>query len=554
MLNRIRENNLRKIVSPVSAGVLTAAMLLGTLPAGTGEAAAKEQPDIKAKNVIMLIPDGMSMDGTTLARWYNGGEALALDEMASGLVRTYSADAAIADSAPAGTAFATGYKSHTGYVGVLPDQNTMPGLPALAPGDAKKPVANVLEAAKLANKSTGIIATSEIMHATPADFSAHYPDRSNYDALSEQQVYAGIDVVLGGGAQYFTPEGRKDGENLLNVIHTQGYNVVTNTAELQASHTGKVWGMFADKAMDYDMDRNPVEQPSIAEMTAKAIELLSKDEDGFFLMVEGSKVDWAAHANDPMGIISDVNAFDDAVAEALKFAKEDQNTLVIATTDHGNGGLTIGDRETTSTYDELPLSTFIDPLKKAKVTGEGLEKKLNSDRSNIAEVMSEYFGITDLTAEETAAIRAAKAGSMNSVVGPMISKRAHIGWTSGGHTGGEVVLYSYAPGGKQLTGVVENTDIARYMESAMGLDLSAVTNRLFVPAEEAFTTRGATVTWDNSDEKNPVIVVTKGTDTLRLPVYKNTAQLNGKTVRLEGNIIFNGEKAFVPQQAIDLIS
>ncbi|MCL9661473.1 alkaline phosphatase [Paenibacillus hunanensis] len=551
MMSTMKKQGKRKVAS-VMAGVLASSMLL-TFPAGVSDAAAKEQPEIKAKNVIMLIPDGMAQDATALARWYNGGEMLALDEMASGLVRTYSADAAIADSAPAGTAFATGYKSHTGYVGVLPDQNTMPGLKPIAPGDAKRPVANLVEAAKLSNKATGIIATSEIMHATPADFSAHYPDRSNYDALSEQQVYAGIDVVLGGGAQYFTAAGRKDGEDLTAAIHRLGYNVVTDTAGLKAASNGKVWGMFANKAMDYDMDRDPAKQPSLAEMTSKAIEILSKDQDGFFLMVEGSKVDWSAHANDPIGIISDVNAFDKAVAEALAFAKKDGNTLVIASTDHMNGGLTIGDRETSNNYDELPLSTFIDPLKKAKVTGEGIEKLLNSDRSNIVQVMSESFGITDLTADEIAAIKATKAGSMNYTVGPIISKRAHIGWTSNGHTGGDVVLYSYGPGGKQLTGLVENTDLARYMESALGLNLASVTQQLFVPAEATFAAKGATVTWDRTDERNPVMVVTKGSDTLRLPVYKNTAILNDKTINLNGTIVFNGEKTFVPQTAIDLI-
>ncbi len=552
MIMSTMKQQMKRKGASVVAGTLAAALLFG-MPATIGDAAAKQQPEIKAKNVIMLIPDGMAQDATALARWYNGGELLALDEMASGLVRTYSADAAIADSAPAGTAFATGYKSHTGYVGVLPDRNTMPGLKALKAGDEKRPVANILEAAKLSNKATGIIATSEIMHATPADFSAHYPDRSNYDALSEQQVYAGIDVVLGGGAQYFTAAGRKDGEDLTAAIHRLGYNVVTDTAGLKAAGNGKVWGMFADKGMDYDIDRDPAKQPSLAEMTSKAIDILSQDKDGFFLMVEGSKIDWAAHANDPIGIISDVNAFDKAVAQALAFAKKDGNTLVIASTDHMNGGLTIGDRDTSKTYDKLPLSTFIDPLKKAKVTGEGLEKLFNSDRSNIVQVMSDNFGITDLTADEIAAIKDTKAGSMNYTVGPMISKRAHIGWTSNGHTGGDVVLYSYGPGGKQLTGLVENTDIARYMEAALGLNLAAVTEQLFVPAEQAFAAKGATVTWDRTDERNPVMVVTKASDTLRLPVYKNIASLNGKTVNLNGTIIFNGEKTFVPQAAINLI-
>lgn len=526
------------------------ASILTTGPGSAHALGVNEAP--QAKNVILLIPDGMAPDATALARWYQGGTPLALDEMASGLVRTHSADAAIADSAPAGTAFATGHKSHTGYVGVLPDVADMPGQTAIAAEDAKKPVASVLEAAKLAGKATGIIATSEIMHATPADFSAHYPDRSNYDALSEQQVYNGIDVVLGGGSLYFTPEGRKDGEDLVQAIKSAGYHYVTTPAELKASNSNKLWGLFAPKALDYDMDRDPAEQPSLADMTKKAIDVLSRDEDGFFLMVEGSKVDWAAHANDPTGIISDVLAFDEAVETALSFAKQDRNTVVLAVTDHGNGGLTIGSADTTKTYDEEPLSTFIGPLSKAKLTGEGLEAMLDENRSNVREVMEEYWGITDLTDAEEQAIRKGE-NSLNYIVGPMISKRARIGWTTGGHTGGDVILYSYLPGNERLTGVLDNTDIAKFMAAALGVDLNATTDRLFVPARQAFEAKQAKVTLNEEDPQNPVLVVTKGSDTLKLPVFKNMADLNGQRTSLEGVVVYNGENVFVPQQAVDLI-
>lgn len=546
----MKKRHTRTVKIMLSLAIASGALASSTTVSGPA-LAATTAPTVK--NVILLIPDGMSQDGTTLARWYKGGSPLALDEMASGLVRTYSADAAIADSAPAGTAFATGHKSHTGYVGVLPDNNDMPGLAPIKPGDEKKPVANIVEAARLAGKSTGIISTSEVMHATPADFSAHYPDRSNYDALSKQQVYNGLDVVLGGGSKYFMPEGRKDQQNLLKVIEQSGYDYVTTPAEMKASESGKLWGLFATGALTYDMDRDASKQPSLAEMTSKAIEVLSKNEQGFFLMVEGSKVDWAAHANDPVGIISDVLAFDDAVKTALDFAKKDQNTIVIATTDHGNGGITIGNRDTTKTYDTEPLSTFIAPLKRAKLTGEGVESMLNEDRSNVEEVMSKYYGISDLTQEEVQAIREASAGRLNYVIGPMISNRARIGWTSGGHTGGDVTLYTYLPGDERWTGVRENTEIARYMAHALSLDLDAVTKRLFVPAREGFAAKGAEIKWDNSDPKNPVIVVTKGDTKLRLPVYTSIAELNGKQLELEGVIVYNGEKSFVPQQAIDLI-
>ncbi|MGG4206140.1 alkaline phosphatase [Paenibacillus jamilae] len=526
-----------------SVAALVATMMLAV----SGGTAMAVEKDTSIKNVIILIPDGMANDATALARWYKGS-SLTLDSMASGMVRTHSADAPIADSAPAGTAFATGHKSHTGYVGVLPDEATMPGQQPIAAGDAKKPVASILEASKLAGKSTGIIATSEIMHATPADFTAHYPDRKNYDALSMQQAYNGVDVVLGGGGKFLEAAGRKDGQDLVAQIKDQGYDFVTTPEGLKNSTSSKLWGSFSPEALAYNLDRDASKEPSLAEMTSKAIDVLSKNDKGFFLMVEGSKVDWAAHANDPTGIISDVLSFDDAVKVAVDYAKQNQNTVVVAVTDHGNGGLTIGSSDTTSNYDKTPLASFIDPLKKAKLTGEGLEAKLNADRSNIKEVLSTYFGITDLTDEEVKTIKDAKEGSMNYAVGPIISKRANIGWTTGGHTGGDVVLYTYAPNGDRPTGVIDNTDVNKYMTRVLGLDLGTVSKQLFVPAKAAFEAKGAKFTADTK-----VITVTKGSNKLELPVYKNVATLNGKNTTLNGVVVFNGVDYFVPQQAIDLI-
>ncbi|WCM59301.1 alkaline phosphatase [Paenibacillus polymyxa] len=526
-----------------SVAALVATMMLAV----SGGTAMAVEKDTSIKNVIILIPDGMANDATALARWYKGS-SLTLDSMASGMVRTHSADAPIADSAPAGTAFATGHKSHTGYVGVLPDEATMPGQQPIAAGDAKKPVASILEASRLAGKSTGIIATSEIMHATPADFTAHYPDRKNYDALSMQQAYNGVDVVLGGGGKFLEAAGRKDGQDLVAQIKDQGYDFVTTPEGLKNSTSSKLWGSFSPEALAYNLDRDASKEPSLAEMTSKAIDVLSKNDKGFFLMVEGSKVDWAAHANDPTGIISDVLSFDDAVKVAVDYAKQNQNTVVVAVTDHGNGGLTIGSSDTTSNYDKTPLASFIDPLKKAKLTGEGLEAKLNADRSNIKEVLSTYFGITDLTDEEVKTIKDAKEGSMNYAVGPIISKRANIGWTTGGHTGGDVVLYTYAPSGDRPTGVIDNTDVNKYMTRVLGLDLDTVSKQLFVPAKAAFEAKGAKFTADTK-----VITVTKGSNKLELPVYKNVATLNGKNTTLNGVVVFNGVDYFVPQQAIDLI-
>ena len=534
--------------------LLSTVMIFGSLhcTALANEGVSAQTDSVK--NVILLIPDGQSVGGTTLARWYNGGKPLAVDEMACGLVRTYSSDAAIADSAPSGTAMATGFKSHTGFVGVLPDVNTMPGMNPLAKGDERKPIASVLEAAQLAGKSTGIIATSEIMHATPADFTAHDPSRKNYDNLSEQQVYQDIDVVLGSGEKYFTKELRGDGEDLVSEIKNLGYDYVTSIEEMNSSDSEKIWGMFAPVDMAYDFDRDPSKEPSLAEMTSKAISTLSKNENGFFLLVEGSKVDWAAHANDPIGVISDTLAFDDAVKVALDFAKKDGNTVVISVTDHGNGGITIGNTATDSNYDKLHIDEYIEPLKKATLTGEGVEKLLNDDRSNIVEVMSKYYGVDDLTEEEIKAIKDTEAGSLNYTVGPIISKRANIGWTTTGHTGEDVPLYIYAPSNcEKLSGVVENTDIAKYMSRVMGIDLATATSELFVPVRQEAEKLGATVLWDNTDSLNPNVVINIEGKEIVVPVNKNIAYVNGNKITLSGVTVFNGINTYVPQDILELI-
>lgn len=534
--------------------LLSTVMIFGSLhcTALANEGVSAQTDSVK--NVILLIPDGQSVGGTTLARWYNGGKPLAVDEMACGLVRTYSSDAAIADSAPSGTAMATGFKSHTGFVGVLPDVNSMPGMNPLAKGDERKPIASVLEAAQLAGKSTGIIATSEIMHATPADFTAHDPSRKNYDNLSEQQVYQDIDVVLGSGEKYFTKEVRGDGEDLVSEIKNLGYDYVTSIEEMNSSDSEKIWGMFAPVDMAYDFDRVPSKEPSLAEMTSKAISTLSKNENGFFLLVEGSKVDWAAHANDPIGVISDTLAFDDAVKVALDFAKKDGNTVVISVTDHGNGGITIGNTATDSNYDKLHIDEYIEPLKKATLTGEGVEKLLNDDRSNIVEVMSKYYGVDDLTEEEIKAIKDTEAGSLNYTVGPIISKRANIGWTTTGHTGEDVPLYIYAPSNcEKLSGVVENTDIAKYMSRVMGIDLATATSELFVPVRQEAEKLGATVLWDNTDSLNPNVVINIEGKEIVVPVNKNIAYVNGNKITLSGVTVFNGINTYVPQDVLELI-
>ena len=510
-------------------------------------------PEIQ--NIIVMIPDGMSIDGVALARWYKSYDAdtgkidtsvmLNMDELASGLVRTWWSDGevigAVVDSAPAATAYASGIKTNDKYLGVTP-QST--------------PVATIIEAANLIGKSTGVIATSNVQHATPAAYTSHYNDRSKYDIIGEQQAYNNLDVMMGGGSMYLVSPYRKDNENIINEIKLMDYEYVTTREEMLAVTGGKLWGMFAPDAMAYDFDRqeNAPDEPSLAEMTAKAIELLSQNENGFFLMVEGSKVDWTAHANDPIGLISDILAFDAAVEVALDYAKANQNTMLLIMSDHGNGGITIGNYDTDASYSKDPVSKFIAPLKKAGLTGEGVAAKFDEERANIASVMETWYGIDDLTEDEIEAIKATPAGSMNYTVGPMISKRAYLGWTTTGHTGEEVNLYTYLPGDGRITGTIDNTDIAKICAAAWKIDLDKVTAELYNDAEAAFKAIKADIEIDTEIQAGGRMTVTKDGDVLVIPENKNYVIFNDEKIEIDSVIVNQSGKFYVPEIVIDLIS
>lgn len=514
-----------------------------------------------AKNVIFLMTDGTSASSIALARWYKGSP-LALDTILTGAVRTYSAESVITDSAPGATAFATGHKSNSKFIGVLPDEVTTPGTDPV-PAELKyKPVATVLEGARLKGKATGLVATSNIQHASPAAFSAHTPFRDQFQLIAKHQVYGNVNVVFGGGKQYLLPEKqggtRSDGANLIEVLRSRGYSFVETQDEMKRIRSGNVWGLFADGALANDMDRTSQapHEPSLAEMTSKAIELLSQNKKGFFLFVEASKVDWANHANEPIGVISDLLAYDEAVKVALDFAKGDGQTLVIACADHGTGGMTIGAKEISKSYDKTSFEMVINPLKKAVLTGEGVARLLGSDQSAeaVTAIMADYYGITDLTADEIAKIqKTEKAERLPGVIGLMISSRSAIGWVYTGHTGEDVFLYSYGP--SKPTGLIENRAIAAVSAKALGFDLAAVDKELFVEAEAACAAIGALCSLTVTEQGQPVLVVRKGAavaelfvDTNLIKIGSVVKELPGLTVRIPQT-----NKIYIPQVALSLL-
>ncbi|MGE8207075.1 alkaline phosphatase [Heyndrickxia sp. NPDC080065] len=514
-----------------------------------------EQPVQKPKKVIFMIMDGTNSDVVTLSRWYKGGP-LALDDFLVGGVQTHSLRSGITDSAAAGTAMATGKKTIEDMIGMIPflDKND---------GYIARPISTVLEAAKYKGMSTGIVSTSPVQHATPAAFSAHSVTRNDYDDIAEQQVYQGMNVVLGGGKMALLPESslntklnsgnnaigsklpvyRKDGENLITVIKNKGYQYLETKVQLEKATGPNIWGSFADEDIAYEFDREKVapHQPSLALMTKKAINLLSKDPNGFFLFVEGSKIDWAAHKNDPVGMISEVLSFDAAVKEALDYAKKDKNTLLIAVTDHGNSGLTIGNSHTNHTYYKTPVHQFVDPLKKAKYTLTGAVAKLKIDRSNLRQVAKDY-GLTPLSQHDFHRLMNVK--DIETEMAKQLAKRAKLGFTSRGHTGEDVFLYAYGPG--KPTGLINNTEIPKHIATFLDLpSFTKLNQSLFVDAKQFYENKGYNTKIDLTNKANPVFLANKDGESIEYPANKNIKVFNGNVVELKGNSIYNGNKFWI---------
>lgn len=308
-----------------------------------------------AKNVILLIGDGMGFPHLTAARVEKAENNLTayantelhMDNMEqAGYVTTFSANSFVTDSAPASTAMATGQKTNNGVI----SQNAT-AIEGVRDGAN---LTTILEMAEDANLSTGVVTTTRITHATPAAFYAHVDDRDNESEIADQLLASDVEVILGGGLRFFVgknetdPLGKKskrsDNRNLLVEFGNKGYAVVHNGSALMAldaNSTDKVLGLFNNDHMKYDLEREGSGEPSVAEMAAKAIEMLSRDGDGFFLMVEGGRIDHASHARNLSNNIGDTLAFDEAVKVALDYASKNNDTLVIVTADHECGGFTL---------------------------------------------------------------------------------------------------------------------------------------------------------------------------------------------------------------------
>ena len=425
----------------------------------------------QAKNVILMIGDGMGPAHVHTAWLYATrqlGKNLVMTEVMDGGHTAYmvndTADSTVTESAAAAVQMATGVKVLARSVGIGPDGKTLK---------------TILEMARERGKATGLVTTSGITDATPAGFFAHVEKRSEEEKIAAQLVKSDVNILLGGRKGFFLPEAekgkRKDGKNLLIEARQNGYAVVETAEEMKKAEGRKILGLFNNGDMLFEIDRMGSTEPSLSEMTSKAIEVLSQDPDGFFLMVEGGRIDHAAHHNDIAAVIHDVMAFDGAIRVAYDFQKNHPETLLIITADHETGGLAIiSYAHAGSDYAGINLKA----ISEIKASHEKRNKDLGKDPSpeKIREVIKKYYGIdlkegevrmiqeNVLTKYDSRHFHYDRDGSIS------FALRLHhrIGWVSGSHSAAPLFLWGIGPGSEKIKGWRHNTEVFTIMKEAYG--------------------------------------------------------------------------------------
>jgi alkaline phosphatase len=379
------------------------------------------------KRVIVFIGDGVGVSYWTAARF--ASESLAVSRFkVMGLVDTRSASSPITESAAGATAYAIGLRTFNGAVGVGPDS---------------QPRETVLEAAKKLGMATGIVATSSVTDATPAAFVAHVPSRALQFEIAKQMTTLAPDVILGGGTRWFAPTVRPDREDLLAQLRAT-HTVVTDTAAFHGvrdTSTSKMVGLFAAG----DMAAAPVRTPTLPAMTRKAINILSRDPDGFFLMVEGSQPDWRGHNNQPLGtVVAEMLDFDAAIGEALAYQRRVPDVLILVVSDHETGGLAIE-----TARDSAVLT--------------GAANALNEAVRHMARVVGLLSKQAADSVDSATVDMQIAAARMQNTARTARSERLSADYTTGGHTAQMVPLFASGPGAESFAGMIDNYRVGQLL-------------------------------------------------------------------------------------------
>lgn len=479
------------------AGLIITALFLGLsliLPLVQAPPAQAGRP----KYVFYFIGDGLGAAQRQLGEYFlqeQSGDRTAKLIMntfeVAGMTTTHSADSLVTDSAAAGTALASGVKTNTGVIG----KDT-----------AGQNVRTLTEAARDAGMRTGIITTTRLTHATPATFAAHNISRDNENDIALDLLASGVDFLAGGGARHFIPQGvkveekdpagrtikskREDDRDLVREFKERGYATFVGMAGTRTfkatnfSTVDKSFAAFTYSHLPYEIDRchRYPEMPSLADMTRAGIDALTRDGQGFFLVVEGGRIDHACHSNDPAAAAWDILAFDAALETVLAFYKaHPSDTLILVVGDHETGGLGLGSNVL---GDRLNMAALMPSRISVGDTLSFGAHQYTGDRAAFVTVLNRDLGLADLTDAETARLTAAfdaadagerigayKVNPAAFTAARLLSERANIGWTATIHTGTMIPLSAKGREAARFGGYKDNTDIALTLADLLGLKL-----------------------------------------------------------------------------------
>ncbi|TGZ79440.1 alkaline phosphatase-like protein [Ascodesmis nigricans] len=473
--------------------LFSALLLLDTAAASPsakpGKKKKKDWGNKKPKNFIMVIPDGFGPTSELMARDYvhwkdNSTTMLPVDGLIIGQTRTKSSDSYVTDSSASATAYSAGIKTYNGGVGV---------------DSTFTPYATVLESLSLQGFKTGLVVTSRITHATPASYIAHTHHRDLESNIALQLIGHAhplgrrVDLILGGGSCHFLPSTtpgscRPDSTDAFTLAKGLGYNVFQTRSEFDKNPKLPYLGLFTRDHMSYEIDRDSAKEPSLKEMAIRALNDLysatRKSKQGFFVMVEASRIDHAGHANDPVAHLHDILAFNEAMDAIREWidGHEDSPTTMVATADHECGGLTVGgDIPQDPSYWYAP-SWFAGSRASAGVLAKRFLAFTGSDEEKkkfLREEVLKPYGISDATdAEIQEAAKITSSGKLETWLGKAMGDRARVYWSTGGHTGADVTLYGYGPKVEEFAGHRENTEVADFIVDLFGLNLESVSRKL----------------------------------------------------------------------------
>jgi len=473
------------------------------------------------RNLIFMVSDGMGPSALAMSRSVKKvqkgvEEPHVLDSHQVGQSRTKSSNSLITDSAAGATAFSCGFKSYNGAISILPDHS---------------PCGTILEAAKEAGYMTGLVVTTRITDATPAVFASHVHDRSAEDSIARQMVGDHplgrvVDLMLGGGRCHFLPKMdvgscRQDSKDVIQMASDNGFEYIHTRAEFDDLDKGNsaklpLLGLFAPYDIPYNIDRRFQNDtypslPEMAEFAVNALKAATRDSDkGFFLMVEGSRIDHAGHANDPAAHVHEVLNFDDSFAAMLNFVDEDEvEGVVVTTSDHETGGLATA-RQLHEAYPEYLWYPAV--LANVTHSGEYMVRDLRAYlgggiqsedeiEKHIRQKVDEDLGIGDVSDQEIQKLMEERENGLQLqyLFNDLVSRRAQIGWTTHGHsgqfvfnfnfyfgerplmrcTGADVNIYTSDPKyTTALRGGHENTEVGNFLRDYLDLDLEPITEKL----------------------------------------------------------------------------